>query len=183
MVHQGEISAWTPKRKTGGKRFYQESGQEITIEQLHLMDNRHARMVMQFSSVPANPFWGPASPLELQLYFPLKKYKMKAENQRLPMKDLASDFDLVTDIYDARRSTFADDLYLFRVFVKVPLNRLFFEVLAPLLIVNVFLSILNFQDALEYDVLSGVLFVQVFAYKKMRLGVAVVQFSSFFWQI
>ena len=178
MVHQGEISAWTPKRKTGGKRFYQESGQEITIEQLHLMDNRHARMVtsqnkwevMQFSSVPANPFWGPASPLELQLYFPLKKYKMKPENQRLPMKDLASDFDLVTDIYDARRSTFADDLYLFRVFVKVPLNRLFFEVLArPLLIVNACLSILIFQDAVEYDILARVLLVQVFAYKQMRL--------------
>ena len=118
----------------------------------------------QFSSVHVrNPFWGPASPLELQMYgFPTNKYRLRPVKERDLMTDYASDFDLVTDIYDARLSNF-------KVFVKVQQNCLSFEVLAPLLIVNVFLSILNFQDALEYDVLSGVLFVQVFAYKKMRL--------------
>lgn len=82
------------------------------------------------------------------------------------VRDRASDLELVSDYYLMHPSKLEPGKLNFSIAVRVQTNKLFFEVLAPLLIANIFVLVLIIRDEVTYDLLAAILFVMVFS--KMR---------------
>ena len=98
-------------------------------------------------------------------------------DDQLPVLDRSNTLDLISTTYFARHSSSDQSKLLFRVYAHTQGNKLLFQVLAPVTMANIFLFVLIHQDEVNYEILSGVLFVLVFGYS-VRAAVSVEPSTS-----
>ena len=92
------------------------------------------------------------------------KYALADVDDQLPVLDRSNTLDLISTTYFARASSSDAGKLLFRVYAHTQGNKLLFQVLAPVTMANIFLFVLIHEKEVNYEILSGVLFVLVFGY-------------------